>query len=238
MTERKRAEQLPLVLPSAESMGRDDFLEAPSNAVALAAVEAERGLPNGLTVLVGPPGSGKTHLAHIWAARTGALWQPAETLTARLEQLVQPGAPDRIVIDDAHLLAGGDGEEALFHLINHLRGRGELLLSAPMPVRDWGLRLPDLTSRLSAAAHQSLGEPEDALLAAVLVKLFTDRQVRIDPGLIDYILPRMERSLDAARSLVAEVDLRALQLKKKITAGMVREALSKDLDNDPDADAS
>lgn len=216
--------QLTLALPTETAMGREDFLEAPSNALALAAVEAPGGLPAGIAVLCGPAGSGKTHLARIWAARSGARWQAPEALVADLPALIAPGAPLSVAIDDAHRLAGSRAtEEALFHLVNHLRGRGALLMTAPVPVRDWGLALPDLVSRLSAAAHPALSEPDEALLAAVLVKLFADRQLRVEPALIDYLLARMERSLGAARRLVADLDTLALQRKRRITRDLARE---------------
>ena len=237
MPDPRPAEQLSLALPAEAAMGREDFLEAPSNALALAALEDSRGLPAGLAVLTGPEGSGKTHLARVWAARHGARWQAPGALAADLPALLAPGAPLAVVLDDAHRLAGTPGEEALFHLVNHLRGRGEMLLTAPVPVRDWGLRLPDLVSRLSAAAHPALAEPDEALLAAVLVKLFADRQLRVEPALIDYLLGRMERSLGAARALVARLDARGLQLQRRIGRDLAREALAESdlaarLDND------
>lgn len=241
MTDQRAAEQLPLALPVAAAMGRDDFLAAPPNALALAAIESAAGLPAGLSVLTGPPGSGKTHLARIWAARNGAHWQPAATLTADLPALLAEDAPCAIVIDDAQALARTAGEEALFHLVNHLRGRGQLLLTARQPVRDWGLALPDLVSRLTAAAHPALAEPDQALLAAVLVKLFADRQLRVEPALIDYLLDRMERSLGAARRLVARLDQVSLQRRRRITRDLAREVLAQtadaDLDN-PGADGA
>lgn len=230
MTDRKHADQLPLALPSETAMGRADFLEAPSNALALAALDAPA-LPGGLAVLVGPPGSGKTHLARVWAAARGARWQEASSLPQDLSTLIAPDSPKALVIDDAQSLAGGPGEEALFHLINHQRRRGELLLTAPCPARDWDLRLPDLLSRLSAAAHPALAEPDEVLLAGVLVKLFADRQVQVDPPLIAYLLARMERSLAAARDLVERLDRRALQLKRPITWRLASEMLAEDLDN-------
>lgn len=219
------AEQLSLNLPTAEAMARDDFLPSPSNVVALAAIESPEGLPGGLAILCGPPGSGKTHLARLWSARTGARWQRVAGLVSDLPLLIET-APRALVLDDAQSLAGTPGEEALFHLMNHLRGRAPLLLTAPRPVRDWGVRLPDLASRLGAGAHLTLGPPDEALLAAVLVKLFDDRQLRVEPALIDYLTGRIERSLSAARQTVARLDSLALQRGRAITRDLAREVLA------------
>ncbi|KPQ06559.1 MAG: ATPase involved in DNA replication initiation [Rhodobacteraceae bacterium HLUCCA12] len=228
--------QLLLGLPTQTAMGRDDFLQAAPNALALATIEDPAGLPAGKLIVTGPPGAGKTHLAHIWAERTGARILAPTALEADLAAVLTAG-PGAVAIDDADRLAGGPGEEALFHLHNHLQSAGgALLLTARAPVRDWGLALPDLVSRLSATAHVALAAPDDALLAAVLVKLFNDRQIRIQPTVIDYMIARMERSLAQARSLVALLDQRALQLRRPVTRALVHEVLSEftgvPLDND------
>ncbi len=212
-------------------MGRGDFLEAASNALALAAIEDPAGLPAGKLVLHGPAGAGKTHLAHIWAGRTRARWLRPQALATDLPGLMHALAGTAVVIDDAHRLAGTPGEEALFHLHNHLQAScGALLLTARGPVRDWGLMLPDLASRLQAAAHVALSAPDDALLAAVLVKLFNDRQIRVQPALIDYLLARMERSLAQAGALVARLDARALALGRPVNRQLAQEMLAEDLD--------
>jgi len=222
--------QLPLGLPTRTARGRADFLEAPSNALALGAITNPAGLPAGKLVLTGPSGAGKTHLAHIWAAEAGARIIDPQALPEALPALLHaPPAP--VVLDDADRLARGPGEEALFHLHNHLQAQGHsLLLTARTPVRDWGLLLPDLASRLNAAAHVALAPPDDALLAAVLVKLFNDRQIRIQPALIDYLLPRMERSLAQARALVALLDQRALALGRPVTRALAQEILAEAAD--------
>lgn len=211
MTERApRQLSLGLALPAA--MTRADFMEAPSNALALNAIEDPGGLPAGKLVLTGPPGAGKTHLLRIWVQRGNALRVTTNDLAQAMRPLLglPPGA--RVAIDDAQAVAGRPAEEeALFHLHNHLASSGgALLMTACRPVRDWGLTLPDLASRLNAATHVALAPPDDALLAAVLVKLFNDRQIRVQPSLIDYLLPRMERSLAAARQLVAQLDAMAM----------------------------
>lgn len=227
------AEQLSLGLPTPEAMERDDFLPAPSNLLALTALDDPAGLPSGLAVLSGPPGAGKTHLARLWAARTGARWQPVAALAADLPMLLAPGTtPGALVIDEAQRLAGTPGEEALFHLLNHLRGRGQVLLTASGPARDWGVRLPDLASRLAVGAHLTLLPPDEALLAAVLVKLFDDRQIRVEPSLIDYLVSRMERSLAAARGLVNRLDALALQRQCRISRDLAREVLNADIEGE------
>lgn len=220
--------QLTLGLSLPAAMGRADFLESPSNALALSAIEDKAGLPGGKLVLTGPGGAGKTHLARIWAARSAARWIDPRTLDGELRALLSLPAGAAAVIDDAEALAGHRAaEEALFHLHNHLMaGRGSLLLTARAPVRDWGLDLPDLSSRLTAAAHVALAPPDDALIAAVLVKLFNDRQIAVQPSLIDYLLGRMERSLASARALVARLDTRAAALKRPVTRQLAQEVLA------------
>lgn len=230
MTRRSAAmsgEQLPLGLPTQAAMGRGDFLQAPSNALALAAIEDPAGLPGGKLVLTGPAGAGKTHLAQIWAGDQAATMVAPQTLAADLPALLAAPGLAAVVIDDARQIAHGPGEEALFHLHNHLQARGgQLLLTARAPVRDWGLALPDLASRLSAAAHVALQPPDDALLAAVLVKLFNDRQIRVQPALIDYLVARMERSLAQAGALVARLDARALALGRPVNRQLAQEILA------------
>lgn len=235
MADRTRAEQIPFDLPRAPAMGRDDFLKAPSNALALAAVEAPAGLPAGILVLIGPEGSGKTHLAHVWAQANDARWLDARRLAGDLPGILADNSLRTLAIDDAAQIAGTSGEEALFHLVNHLRGRGQLLLTARVPVRDWGLTLPDLVSRLTAAAHVALAEPDEALLGAVLVKLFGDRQIRVQPVLIDYLLGRMERSLAAAGDIVARLDAQALTLGRPITRALAQDVLAQHSDPDDTA---
>lgn len=211
--------QLAFNLPAQEAWRREDFFVSPANAVALAAVDGWRGWPNGKLLVVGPAGSGKTHLAHLWAEAVGGrLVQGADLATTDLAQLAAGAA---IAVEDAEAVAGNrSAEEALFHLHNMVLPHGHLLLTARRAARDWGMVLPDLRSRIEAAGVARLDSPDDALLSAVLVKLFADRQVVVPPTLIPWLVLRMERSLASARRLVAALDARALAEGKPISRAM------------------
>lgn len=203
------AVQLALDLPPRAAMGRADFFPAPSNALALAQIDGWRDWPQRKLVLTGPPGSGKTHLAALWATQTGAETVPAEELALADLPALATGA---VAVENAERVAGYDaGERALFHLHNLVLAQGgHLLLTATRAPARWSLRLPDLASRMQATATAAIDPPDDALLAAVLVKLFADRQVQVPPALIPWLVARMDRSLAAARDLVARLDAAAL----------------------------
>ena len=173
--------------------------------------------PGGKLVLVGPAGSGKTHLARIWATAADAAVLQADALAdADLPAL----EGRRVAVEDADRLTGAEAEARLFHLHNLVMGGGALLLTAASPPRDWPLRLPDLISRVQAAHLVRLEAPDDTLLSAVLVKLFADRQVAVPANLIPYLVSRMPRSIDAARALVAALDGAALAGQRAITRNL------------------
>jgi chromosomal replication initiation ATPase DnaA len=212
--------QLAFDLPNPEAMTREHFFVAPSNALALAAVEGWQDWPGGKLLLVGPEGAGKTHLAHIWAALAGASILAAPDLH-RTDIASFTGRA--VVVEDADRI--GAAEAQLFHLHNLATATGAMLLTARTPPRDWGLALADLKSRMQATPIAHLDAPDDALLSAVLVKLFADRQVTVPANLIPYLISRMPRSIGAARALVAALDSRALAAGRPITRSLAGEVL-------------
>ncbi|MGC9368291.1 MAG: chromosomal replication initiator DnaA [Paracoccaceae bacterium] len=220
-------EQMAFDLPVRSATGREDFFVSPSNAVAVAQIEAWRDWPQRKLVLVGPMGAGKTHLAHVWAAASGAqIIAAADLPGAGIEALAARGA---VAVEDADRIAGDRAaEEALFHLHNLILAEGgALMLTARTAPRQWPLVLPDLRSRLEATASATLEAPDDALLAALLVKLFADRQITVPPRLISYLVGRMDRSFAAAQALVADLDRRALETGRKISERLAAELLDK-----------
>lgn len=212
--------QLAFDLPATEALTRADFFVAPSNALALQAVEGWRDWPGRKLLLIGPEGAGKTHLAHVWAESSGAMILPARALSG---VDIAALAGKTVAIEDAQEI--GTAEAALFHLHNVVTAGGALLLTAPTPPRDWGLQLPDLLSRVQAAQVARLEAPDDALLSAVLIKMFADRQVSVAPNLIPYLVSRMPRSVGAARALVAALDSHALALGRPVTRALAGEIL-------------
>ncbi|GJE26887.1 hypothetical protein [Methylobacterium organophilum] len=229
--------QLAFELPLDPRYGREDFLVSPSNEVAYGLIEAWPDWPDTVFLLSGPPGSGKSHLASIWASRARA-WTvtAAEVSAGRVTHLISNGA---LVIEDVDRPEGRD-EAALFHLLNLARERRcPVLLTAGGPVDGFGLQVPDLRSRLRLAPGASILPPDDALLRAVIVKLFVDRQLVVDLRVIDALALRIDRSLARAREVVAELDRDALQRRRRITRPLALDVLARlpgavAADEDPD----
>lgn len=216
--------QLALDLPVEERLGAEDFLVSPSNETAYAALESWPAWPDTVMLLVGPPGSGKTHCAAIWAAESHA-WrlQRSELRLENVPHLVSGGA---LVIEDCDRARGQ--EDALFHLLNAARERRcFVLLTARTPPGDWGLATPDLLSRLRLAPSAVLGEPDDALVKAILVKLFLERQIVVDTSVVDFLTSRIERSVSAARAMVDALDREGLERSRRITRPLAAELLKR-----------
>jgi chromosomal replication initiation ATPase DnaA len=220
--------QLPLDLPPREDRGGESFFVSAANASARAQIAAWRRWPDRKLALAGPAGSGKSHLAELWVSGAGGVLVRgaalAEAADVDLVAMVGRGA---VAIDDADRLAGDPaGEARVLHLHNMLaEAGGALLVTGQRAPRDWPFTLPDLASRIIATTLATLDPPDDALLSAVLVKLFADRQLRVAPGLVSWLVARMERSFDAARAIVAALDARALADGRPIGPKLAAEIL-------------
>ena len=225
----RRPRQLPLAMPHEPALGRADFLVGESNADATAFIDAWPDWPALVVLLIGPSGSGKSHLARAFSDKSGAPIVPAERLREHDPTLlVGRGA---VCVEDAD--EPGLDERSLFHLLNAARARGaSILITARTIPADWGLTLPDLVSRLRAAQPAVLGPPDDDLLRRVLVKLFADRQMDIDAGVLDFITTRMERSLGAANRIVDALDRESLARGRRVTRTLAAEVVAPDLEED------
>ena len=214
--------QLAFALPHAESLTRDNFLEGPSNEAALALIEAWPDWPNRIMWLAGDEGCGKSHLASIWAERSGARIVSAHALVAA----AVPGtlATGTLVVED--LKPNGFDERALFHLMNLAREDAAfVLMTSRIPPSAFEIELRDLRSRLRAVPVISLAPPDDLLFRALIVKFCADRQMAVDENLVGYLASRLERSYAAARRAVELLDVEALRLGRPVTRALAAELL-------------
>jgi chromosomal replication initiation ATPase DnaA len=214
--------QLVFSLPHAEQLGLVDFLESPANSEALAWIRRWPDWPAQALVLAGPEGSGKTHLAHIFAGLSGARIVSSKDVS---EASVPEFESRAVVLEDCDAPLP---ERALFHLLNLAKeSKGFVLLTARAPQARWQVDLPDLKSRLMALPLAELKAPDDGLLTALLAKLFSDRQLLVGPDALTFILGRVERSFAAVRQLVEAADRKALAEKRPVTIPLIRELLEK-----------
>ena len=205
------------------ALGREDFLVAPCNEAAVAWLDRWPDWPGPALAIHGPPGSGKSHLAEVWRHRSGA---EAVDASALAESAHGAGnAASALVIDG---LSGAIDERALLHTYNSVAERGgHLLLTALTPPARWPLTLPDLASRLRVAPAVPIGLPDDTLLAALMLKLFADRQLAVAPEVPAYVVPRIERTFEAVSSLVERLDRAALAEGRPVTVPLVRSVLAR-----------
>ena len=220
----KNSEQFVLDLPHREALGRDDFLVGTSNSAAVALIDQWPNWPSNAAILLGEEGSGKTHLVEVWRRRNNAALVSADELEAlEVPGLLQSGA---LAIENIHNRKLN--ERALFHALNFAKQESKfLLLTSCLSPSLLPLAIPDLLSRLKSLPLIQILPPDDYLLRGVLVKLFMDRQISVEEGLINYILMRMPRSLGTARKLVADIDMLAMVEKAEITKPLVSRVLAK-----------
>ena len=221
--------QLPLDLGHRPALGREDFLVAPSNEVAVAWIDRWPDWPAPALALYGPPGCGKSHLCQVWRGQSGAVAAEAAVLGEREAPEVLGAARACLLDGIGDRLSGHPGRQRrLLHLYNLLAERGgRLLLTGRAAPARWDLSLPDLRSRLGTAPAVELSRPDDALIEAVLVKLFADRQLQASPEVVRFLTARMERSFEAAREMVAALDESALAGRRGITVPLAREVLAR-----------
>lgn len=194
------------------SHARDAFIVTPANAEAVSLIDAWPKWPGGALALIGPPSSGKTHLATAWAKRAGA--ETDASLAARS--------------DGPALLENADGLEAdewLFFVLNTADLRSGLLLTSRRFPREWPFVVPDLRSRLAALPVAELKPPDDLLLGKILARHFDAIGLTPEADVIPYLVARMDRSLAEARNLVAALDHRAAALGRPLTRALAREVL-------------
>ncbi len=220
---RSEPRQFVLDLPHRPALGAEDFLVSRSNSAAVALVDRWPDWVLSSALVVGPRSTGKTHLAHVWRLRSQAAGISAGALAESAIDVLQSSRA--LLVED--LDHGIADERVLFHLLNVAREHNlSVLLTSARPPGELEVALPDLRSRLRALPIVAIEMPDEALLRAVLVKLFADRQLAVEPHVIDRIALHMERSMSAAEAIVAEIDRRALALQRKVTRGLAAEAMA------------
>ncbi len=220
--------QLVLDLPHRSALEAEDFFVSQSNSAAVQLVDQWPEWPHWAAVVVGPVGAGKSHLANVWRHRSNAMTVAASELSESIVGAFE--TQGALCVED--LDHGIADQTALFHLLNMAREHKlSILLTTRAAPGEMDIALPDLRSRLRALPVVEIAPPDEGLLKAVLVKLFADRQLSVEPQLIDYIAVRMERSMDGAACVVAEIDRLSLAMRRRVTRPVAQAALAGLSDN-------
>jgi chromosomal replication initiation ATPase DnaA len=225
--------QLVFDLPLREATGIGDFLVSSSNEAAVALVDRWPDWPHPSAVLTGPAASGKSHLGAVWQARSAAVTVAGSALSEATVATFRDDAVRALLVEDID--RGIADERILFHLLNHARETSRfILVTSRLAPGDLDVTLPDLRSRLRALPVAAIAGPDEALLGAVLVKLFADRQLVVDPAIVSYLVRHMDRSLEIARAVALAIDALALTRQRKITRALAAEALASLSQDAPD----
>lgn len=215
-----KPEQLPLDLRHDAATGRDDLVISDPVSAAASIIDRWPDWASPVVIITGPEGSGKSHLAEVWRRKSGA--KPVRPVAG--SGAIEAAGEGAVLIEDADRESFDETE--LFHLINAVRSAGtSLLITARSWPLAWGIKLPDLVSRLKAATTVEIGAPDDMLLSQILVKLFADRQLQVDDKLVAYVISRMERSLAAAQTIVERLDTMALSRGTRISRALAAEVM-------------
>ena len=230
------AAQLVLNFEHRPALGGEDFLVTPCNEDAVAWIDRWPDWPSPALVIHGPAGCGKSHLAQVFQAKSGAVRVSATDMLQKEPPALLEGV-SACLLEDTGQVFGKENqaelEEALLHLYNTVREHdGSLMITGKTPPARWPITLADLSSRLKTATVAQIGSPDDALLAAVLVKQFADRQIRISGDVVSFVQARIERSFDVLGQFVDATDKLAMAEKKRITIPLARRVLQELVEED------
>lgn len=215
--------QLAFDLACRAAMEREDYLVSPANRAAVEAIDSWPDWAQRTLAIVGPAGSGKTHLLEVWRARAGGHKVPARMIGE--DTIGLASASGALAVEDIDL--GIADERVLFHLFNLARETSlSLIVTSRAAPGELEIKLPDLRSRLRAMPLVSIAQPDEPLLMAMLVKLFADRQLKVGPDVIEYIAHHVGQSAEALSRVVAIIDRLALQGRRKVTRTLANEALA------------
>ncbi|TXH34957.1 MAG: DNA replication protein [Rhodospirillaceae bacterium] len=222
--------QLALDLPFRPALGAADFVVSDSNRDAVAWLDRWPDWPGRVLAIHGPAGCGKTHLAHVWQARSSA------QILAVADASALPPRAAVILEETGDIELSPEKQVALFHFLNRLREQeGYLLLLSQVAPARWPATLPDLASRLAAIPAIAVAAPDDRLLSAILIKHFADRQLTVGDDVINFLTRHIERSFAAAAQSVAAIDRAALSSRRRVTLPLVREIIGQNSDEDRQA---